>query len=732
MRHRTAFGRSARHTYGVRPDKSHCFRMCFVLFVLMSAFAGIGVWLFKLHADPHARYEDEDGLHDGHKSLEIPRGNICDRNGALLAKDRKIGSIWADTRYVRDPSTTALHLCALFGLDEDGVFAELTKRDAKQRPMKFVWIKRWLTEEEQQAFEALSEDLRGGLSIRTESVRFYPEGPLAAHVLGFANRDGEGCEGMERAYDKYLRSIPGRHESRVDANRNLLPSLTLDYVPPKGGHTVSLTIDKAIQRKLEQELEKGLERAEAPSGMGIVMDPRTGAILALACRPAFDPNEYWNVKPELYKNRAAVDVFEPGSSFKIVTTAAALEQGLVTPDSLIDCEGGSFNPYGHRIRDFHKFDVIPLTEFFAHSSNIGAIKVAAKLGEEALDTWIRRFGFGRPACDDLLVQSRGIFRPHQEWSRLSMGSLPMGQEIAVTILQLARAFCVIANGGRLVEPYLVERVVSRDDEIIYRREYREPERVISESTAATMKELCHLVVRDGTGKDAGIPEFRVGGKTGTAQIARPDGGGFFKDKYTTIFAGFAPVRDPRVCAVIVIHEPAIRLHYGGYVCGPVFREVVRDALIHLNCPEDPVVEESGEEDVYTRYASNESASEEDASLEPVIIADADTVVDRTSAGAEQASAGSLDNLDLLPIKAPFVLENHDKLPNFAGMTKRQAKIRIDELGLNWEPHGAGRVVLQEPPPGTPLREVNFCRLVFSNQALSTENEARSDPQLARM
>ena len=723
MGYRDGFGRSARHTYGDAPAKSHRLRIYLVLGGFILALLAIGAGLVKLQADPNMKLTEEEERHVGQRRLEIPRGDICDRNGRLLAKDRKVGSLWADPRYVQEPSTTALHVSVLLHLDEDQVLARLSKRDAQNRRRKFVWIKRWLTDQELEAFEALSPAVKEGLAIRTESVRFYPEGQLAAHVLGFANRDGEGCEGVERAYDSYLRSIPGRHKSRVDAHRKILSSLTLEYVAPKGGDTVYTTIDKNIQRTLEQQLESGMARAEAPRGMGLVMDPKTGAILALACRPAFDPNRYWEAEPELYGNRAAIDVFEPGSSFKIVTASATLEHGLITPDTLIDCEGGAFNPYGHRIRDFHKMDVVPFTACFTESSNIAIIKVAAMLGEERLETWIRRFSFGRRACQDLLVESRGIFRPRSQWSRLSMGSLPMGQEIAVTIFQLARAFSVIANGGCLVEPHLVERVVSRDGAVTYERPYMEPERILSERTAATMKQLCHLVALHGTGKYASIPEFRVGGKTGTAQIARPDGKGFYPDKYTAIFAGFAPIRDPQVCAVIVIQEPGIRLHYGGYVCGPVFKEVVRDALIKLNCPQDPVIEESTEGQAAKVALAPSSADDGEE-------ADADTVMARTEVEARgtvvESADGILGGLELVALDAALTLDEAPALPSFAGLTKRQAKARIDELGLNWDPQGAGWVVLQDPPAGTSLVDVTLCRLVFSNRPVAAAHETDTD------
>src|SRR5690606_25297683 len=294
----------------------------------------------------------------------------------------------------------------------------------------------------------------------------------------------------------------------------------------------------------------------------------------MATRPAFDPNLYYEYDAEDRKNRAVVDVFEPGSAFKIVVSAAALEQGLVTMDEPINCENGSYRPPGRRkpLRDVHRMGVEPFWNCFAQSSNIAMAKVALLLGEERMADWIGRFGFGQPTGLDLPGESSGIFAPLKRWSGASISALAIGQEISVTVPQLARAFSVIANGGLLVEPYLVEKAVSPEGELVYIHRQQEAPRLLSPLTAEQMKELCHLVVvaKDGTGHRASIAEYRVGGKTGTAQIALPNGKGY-GDKYMSVFAGFAPVADPQICAVIAMADAVRPKHYGGYACAPVFR-----------------------------------------------------------------------------------------------------------------------------------------------------------------
>lgn len=711
--------------------------------MFVAVFGYVGLGLIRAQTNPESWLTNEDKYHMAMTELRGPRGEVFDSGGRLLAKDRQADSLWANPAAFEDPNRATTLLGRAFGVDEQTLLERLTGMDENGTLRKFVWVKRWLSPEDIKAYERLPEDLKAGLALQKENVRFYPENDLAAHVVGFVNRDGLGCEGIELALDKQLRCIPGKRKSRVDARRRFLDSLmTLEYVEQRGGEQVHLTIDKGIQHSLETSLDKALVDCEAPRGMGIVLDPKTGAILALACRPAFNPNNYADYEPEIYKNRAVIDVFEPGSAFKIVTFAAALEHGLVTPDTLIDCENGSFNPYGHRIRDFHKLGVVPLYDAFRESSNIATLKLAAMLGEERFEQWMHRFGFGEKACQDFQTESRGILRPRTEWTKRSMGALPIGQEMAVTITQLARAFCVIANGGHLVRPYVVERVVDREGSVTYQHRSEPPQRVLSEHTAATMRDLCHLVCTGGTGERASIAEFRTGGKTGTAQIARPDGKGYYPDKYTTIFAGFAPLRDPRLVSVILVQEPAIKLHYGGYVCGPVFREVVRDTLIRMDCPLDPVedpdpkpapapIEEETElEDADTVLARAEEIREArnglgEAALEPQDLSDDPDYLLR------EMALTSLDG------SAPIA--NEPRLSDLRGMTKRQAKAYVDTLGMRWDMQGAGRVVSQYPPAGTPLRDVASCRLVFSSDSLEEresleemdESQSSADPVLIR-
>lgn len=690
--------------------------------------------LGQIHLTPGNKLSEEDKLHIGRMTIEIPRGEIFDRNGLVLATSIDVPSVFVDPRRVEDPIELANYISVHLGLPEDEVLERLARTDAKGNVRKMNTLKRWVTEVPEEELAALVEYSNEAIIIQKEPVRYYPHDDGACHLLGFVNRAGEASEGLELAFDKHLRSESGLLLARKDRNRELLPSGLIDYEAPEGGEMVQLTLDINMQHSLESAIDRRMEEVGAVAGLGIIMDPHTGAIYALASRPAFDPNHYDDFPAERRKNRALLDVFEPGSVMKIITASAALEHGLATVNTPIDCENGAFNPYGHRIRDFHKLGVVPFWKAFEQSSNIAFIKLAALLGPERFETWVHLFGFGARTSPDFQFESRGLLRPRDKWSRLSMGSLPMGQEIAVTMPQLAKAMAVIANGGFVVQPYFVEQSVSKHGETTYKYQQPMPQRILSATTAQTMQELCHQVVLNGTGRAANIPEYRVCGKTGTAQMARKDGRGYDPDRYTTVFAGFAPLSDPRLVAVIVIQEPTIRLRYGGYVCGPVFKEVIRDALIRLGVPEDPVLTPDGKlpEDILIakkhRLETREKADQE-ANLEPEVEPetglDADLVT--PPPGPEDLDVNIeelLTPLDGLDLVARRMVDGTQEtaMPDLMGMTKRQAREQLQRLGLPMDAQGAGWVVAQDPPAGAALQDVSLCALRFGDKMVATEND----------
>lgn len=705
-----------------------------MLTAFLVVFSIIALRLHFVHLLPNKALNVEEAKHIGEVTLREPRGDIYDRNAIRLATNRSVPSLWVDATTITDPAAFASSIAPKLKLDSADLVKRLAERTPDGKLYKFKWVKRWVIEpEEEAALADLLVEWENVLHVRYESLRHYPQRTAAAQLLGFVNRNDEASEGVELTYDKHLSSEQGVYRARTDTARRLLESRVLEYTPAKAGEALQLTLDINIQHHLEEVIDQRLIDCKASKGMGILMDPHTGAILAMATRPAYDPNYYESYTDEQRKNIAIVDVFEPGSSFKIVAAAAAIEEGLITPDTMINCENGGFNPYGHYIKDHHPLGVEPFQHCFAESSNVAIIKVAKMVGPERFEQWIRSFGFGQRTSRDFPAgaESPGIFRPRKQWNGLSMGSLPMGQEVAVTMPQLARAFSVIANGGYLVEPYFVERAIAKDGTVTYQHKQDTRKQVLSEKTAATMRYLLGYAVQTGTGDDAAIPEYDVGGKTGTAQMVSATGHGYDKDRYTTVFAGMAPINNPKLVCVIVVKEPMIArvYRYGGYVCGPVFKDVMRDALVRLNVPADHPPEESKDgKEVKVAKAlpiPMPNISPEGKAPDDELPADGDTVVERLSeeeiASLMTAMEDQMESLDGLELTKPSgdVQEGDKVLPDMTGMTKRQVYEVLRQLGIPWDPQGVGRVVSQVPAAGTPVKQVNLCAVTFSHGPLET-------------
>ena len=703
MKPRTSIRTQRRRDTAPPVSREQHVRARMVFWGLLLGFGWISLNLFRVHHMPDERIGSGEGGRIGEATIDPPRGKIYDHRGRVLALDRMVPSLYADPSRTMRPHETAQRLSMGLGMDEDLLASRLTRRKSNGEPMESVPIKRWLTEAEYDRILSVKNFAQRGLYFREEPARHYPEGSLASHVIGYVNREAVGSGGLEARYNDYLSSESGLRKGHVDSKRHLLTSRTLEYKEAEPGADIWLTLMNPLQDVLERELAIVMERVQADRANGIVMNPKTGAILAMASAPDFNPNEYGRASERELQHTTVLDVFEPGSTFKIVTIAGALEQGIINTDTLIDCENGAFRLHRHTINDLHRMGVVPVTDLFAESSNIGTVKIAQRLGEQALSDWITRFGFGARATRSFPGESAGIYRSDiDDWSKLSIGALPIGQEIAVTTLQLARAYCAIANGGRLVHPYIVDRVQDPYGETIFQYDAPMATRVISENTAQIMRELCHRVVTDGTGHRANLEQFRVCGKTGTGQVARPrdEGGGYYPERVTTVFSGFAPLRDPEVVCVIVVHDPKMPKSYGGNVCGPVFREVVRNALLLLGTRQDPVIMQVAEKD---------NADQGDADTVAHVVQPLDPMQE-------------LFEAELMRM-AKDDLYGDTMLPDFSGMTLRQARERLSDMRLEWTSQGSGRVIRQTPAPGTPINDVEECTLEFYPSTVAKTDES---------
>lgn len=515
-------------------------------------------------------------------SLPPKRGYILDAKGNELATSLKVPSVYAVSRLIYDKEKMARELSAILDMSYSDVLKKLRKNRS------FVWIDRNISEEAAQKIKAMKNV---NINILHENRRFYPHGSLASHILGFCDIDNKGLEGIEVTYDKYLSGRKGYRVTQRDARGRRLIAKEEEYVPPVHGYNIKLTIDQYLQHIVEKELDAAYTKWNAKSGVALVMDCHSGKILAIANRPTFDLNKYYEANVSSRRNRAITDCYEPGSVFKIVTAAAALEEGLYDLDDTIFCENGEyrFRP-GRILHDTHEYGELDFTSVVTKSSNIGTVKMAEKLGENRLYHYIRKFGFGELSGVDLPGEISGLFRPTEQWSKISISSIPMGQEVAVTPLQLVAAISAIANGGNLITPFVVQGVYDAKGVPIEEHFPMVRHALMSEDVAEKMRVILQKTVDEGTGRRAAIEGIPVAGKTGTAQKSRKDGRGYAPGEYMSSFLGFVPADDPMLSIIVMLDTPRPS-YYGGTVSAPAFKRIAEQALNYLGYARDDEKEE---------------------------------------------------------------------------------------------------------------------------------------------
>ncbi|MBU1863112.1 MAG: penicillin-binding protein 2 [Candidatus Omnitrophica bacterium] len=506
--------------------------------------------------------------------IEIPpkRGYIYDRNNNELAISLKVPSIYIVPRLIYNKEEMGKKLADLLHLDYSYVHERLS------RDKSFVWLKRKVNEEDAKKIKTLNDP---NVNIIYENKRFYPHRTLLAHVLGFCDIDNKGLEGIELTEDTYLRGRSGYHYTKRDARGRKVVALEDTIIPPVHGHDLILTIDQYIQHIVESELETAFTKWKAKGAIAIVLDCREGKVLAMANFPTYDLNEYSHANEAFRRNRAITDCFEPGSVFKIVTATGALQEGIVSTDETLFCENGEYRVAGGRVlHDVHPYGTLTIPEVIIKSSNIGTVKIAQKLGNEKLYHYIQQFGFGNFTHIDLPGEVRGISNSPEKWSKISITAIPIGQEIAVTALQMVTALSAIANGGRLVTPYVVDKVRDGKGVVIKDKQPFIKRTFINKSVSDIMRDILIQVVQEGTGKRARIEGVAVAGKTGTAQKILEDGRGYSHSNFISSFIGFVPADDPLFSIIVVLDDPR-PLYYGGTVAAPVFKNIAEKTLHYL-------------------------------------------------------------------------------------------------------------------------------------------------------
>ncbi len=549
-----------------------------VIFAMALVAIGGKALLLQVYQGSWLSRKASDQVEDSLKAVG-KRGTIFDRRGHALAVSIDVTSIAIRPAQVKTPESVAQDIARVLKRKPQ----EIKQRLASRKP--FVWIKRQATPKEAEAVKQLRIP---GIEFVSETSRFYPNRALAAHVLGFTGMDGKGLEGVEFFYDSHLRGADTSVKVLRDAHGNDFQSESPADENASGKNLV-LTLDQSIQFTTETHVAEAVEKSKAKSGTAIVMVPRTGEILALAIAPAFNPNAFDQAKKPLWRNRAITDPFEPGSTLKVFSAAAALEFANLSPKTTFHCENGAYRIGKNTVHDVHRYGLLTLQDIIKYSSNIGAVKISERVGPEKLHHTLRLFGFGQKTGIDSPAETPGLLMHHKHWTGIDTAAISFGHGVSVSAVQLITAFSAIANDGVLMRPHIVQAITDQQGQILQQVAPEEVRRVVSRATAATLREILQTVVLPGgTGVHAALDGYSACGKTGTSRKI-DESGAYSNDRHIASFIGFAPAENPQIAVLVVIDEPKTQI-YGGAVAAPVFKKIAQTALNYLNVPPRPATE----------------------------------------------------------------------------------------------------------------------------------------------
>ena len=660
-------------TEGLR-SRALVFAACLAL-----AFLGLLGRLAYLQILKHEEYSRlAESQHAKTVPLRPKRGPILDRTGQALAVSSRADTLYVTPAKVEDAARLAARLAPILSEPARDVARKLTVSK------KFAPVHRRLTPDAAKAVRDLRDP---SLTLVDDSLRLYPNRELAAQLIGFEGAEGRGLAGIEQVWDAHLAGVEGRAEVERDALGREMTGAPIVLKPSVAGQGIMLTIDATIQYLAEKEVDAAWRRTRSKSAMAVAMDPRTGEILAMAIRPTFNPNSFGGATDDDRRARAVTDPFEPGSTFKVIMAASALEEGVVRPTDRLYAENGAITVASTTIHDWKKYGWLTFTEVLQNSSNVGSIKVGLQLGKERYYKYMTAFGFGAPTNLGLPGESRGQLRPPAQWSGLSLATMSIGQEVSVTAVQMVAAFSAVANGGRLMQPQLIRAVLDAQGREVRAFEPKAVRQVISPETARTLTEMLVNAVQNGTGHNAAIPGYDVAGKTGTAQKMDPATKRYSRAPGVLSFVGFVPADDPRLAMIVLLDEPKNE-KWGSEAAAPIFSAIGREALRYLNVPprdSSPVPIVRGEVAAATPdhpRPALASATALGAALGP--------------GRAEAAPAASHDGSAVMP--------------RLAGLSLRQAMEALASYGVRLEISGRGVVTSQSPLPGMPLPAGALCRL----------------------
>lgn len=666
-------------------------RVLFLLVGFLLWFAAIAGRLVHLQIYQHdelalkAMRQQQDTI-----EVESSRGLIYDRRMHELAVSADVQSVYANPQEVDDPAKAAAQLAPILEMNQQLL------EDRLSSPKSFVWLRRKV---DFSIEERLRQAKVPGIRFIKESKRFYPHKELAGQLLGFVGIDNRGLDGLEFRYDSELKGSPGLVFVQRDAKLKILGSQIKRKPVP--GNTLVLNLDKNIQFIVEQELSAAVASHQALAGTAILMNPHNGEIVALANFPNFDPNRFESYPQSTYRNRAVTDVYEPGSTFKIVTIGSALDEGQLDPSEQINCQTGTIILANRAIQDHAAAGHLNYSQILAYSSNVGAIKIGLRLGAERFYQRLTSFGIGNKANVDLPGEVSGLLRKPENWSGVSNGFIAMGYEVGVTPLQMLSVVSTVANGGYWVRPRVVQKIISPEGELIHEVKI-ERRQVISRQTAMLVRRALEQAVTEGTGKAAGLETYRVAGKTGTAK--KQENGTYSARKYIASFVGYAPAADPAFAAIVIIDEPQGSAYYGGQVAAPVFKGIAEKVLRYLEIPPDrqPGIE-------YLAMSASKPVPDKPGSIDESFT-DVPASLTQVAAETSPSTTPRGTRADIVVVSAQ---QGGQGMPDFQGKNMRTVIEECTDLGIEMTYHGFGVAVDQAPAPGTRLVANMTCKVWFA-------------------
>ena len=630
--------------------------MVYILGALFGVMVLRYAWLQLVQGDNLAQRMREQVGSDF--AIQSPRGTILDRNGREMAVSVMTKSLYVDPNHVKDPDELAANLAPLINMPEQEILDDINVGGG------FVWIKRRMEHDEYEQVRAMIRENKytDCLGFRDEAKRYYPNDMLAANVIGFVGTDDKGLDGIEQGLDSLLKGeVKEKFLTTDRQNRPILDSIFSSQRSYQGEYckSVELTLDSSIQFIVEQELDRAMAENNPKGITCVVMDPKTGEILAMASRPSYNPNRFWDYQPEVWKNKAVSFIYEPGSTFKSVVAAAALQEKVVSPNQVF-VDPGYVMVSGRRIQNWSgtSFGTVTFTDVVKQSLNTGFAQVGLRLGAHKLTEYAKLFGFGTPTGIELPGEESGLLFNPDDMRDSDTATMSIGQSIAVTPLQLVTAMSAIANDGVLLKPHIVKTITNADGSVYEEKGTTEVRRTIESATDKTLVGLLEQVVASGGGKKAAVKGYRIAGKTGTAQKIRPDGTGYMDGRYIASFCGFAPVEDPRVTVLVIIDDPGTGNYYGGQIAAPVAKRIFTQLF---------------------RYMHIEPSSDPFAGM------------NQKAAQAKPKTTATYTG---------EVPEGKVVVPDFSGKSLREAAQLASERGLSCDPEGSGYAVSQNIPANT--------------------------------